>query len=126
MEYIDVWAFENVLSKNRTKIYNRLAPHFIEVLDDLRPSIDESTLQSLRERTDVIAAVLDLIALSNDKQVWFEFLKALDKRVRELRGLFLSDEVWHKGKSTSCFLNSTNNDRCRLSLTKTTTLQKHS
>jgi len=105
MDFIDVRHFRDALSKHRSTIHNGLAPHFTDVLDDLRPSIDESTLQSLRVNDSAIAAVLGLIEFTDNKQVLFEFLKSLDNRVKELRRLFLSDEVWQPGKIL-CYHNS--------------------
>jgi len=95
----DIEHFKNVLKDNKSKICTALQLHFTKVLMDM-PQLDvESLTLRIKFNSDpinAIAELFDMVALGDNEQLWYEFLKALDnnKTLQTCRRLFVPDDEW--------------------------------
>jgi len=94
----DIQHFKNVLRKNRSTLCTALMPHFIQVLQNM-PEVNAQR-QSLRIRfnnnpENAIEDLLDMVAVGDNEQLWYEFFKGLDNNaLQTYRRLFVPDEEW--------------------------------
>jgi len=94
---MSVKQFKHALRYNQPAIHEALLPHFINILISI-PSL-ESNASALRikfksDPEDAIADLLDLVRVSDDLDVWKEFIKALEAvgTIKPTRRLFITDE----------------------------------
>jgi len=95
---MDLKKLQTTLETNQDSLSNALLLHFTSVLADM-PSCAKygpawrQTFNS-GQGTVAVGNLLQHVTIGEDEDLWFEFLKALNKRLPAHRRKFISDAEW--------------------------------